>query len=173
MLQCAFLLHVISYFCPHFCLQKWNLLCNWEYHAICVRVQLCWHEETVLSNISHSGSQADVKMSRSKWLQQHRRTNRVAQGESKNTLYTGWWSAPIVQWLVGLKSFKTNLLPFTFVHFNKRLAGIQYVLNQNLLTRSHFCLLLSPKKKSCFNQFPVQINLFQELSKIKCQVSSF
>ncbi len=38
------------------------------------------------------------------------------------------------------------LLHFKLCDFNKRLHRIQYILNQNLVTKSHFCLLLSPEK---------------------------
>lgn len=81
--------------CPHFCLQKWNLLCNWDHQATCVRVQYRWHGETVLSNISHGGGEVDIQMSIYKWLQQDRRTDQVVQGES--TLYTGCLSESIAQ----------------------------------------------------------------------------
>lgn len=97
------------------CLQKWHLLCNWEHHAACVRVQLCWHGETVLSNLSHRGKESDIRVSISKWLQQDRQTDRVAQGERTSALYAGFKLLQIIL-------FSTLHSVTCFNHFVHRLA---------------------------------------------------
>ena len=94
-----FLPPVILDLCPLFCLQKWNLLCHWEYHAACVWVQFCGHEETILSDPNHSGNESDSAMSISRKLQPDK-PDRVVQGECQTPPTLTFESTLTVQWSV-------------------------------------------------------------------------